>query len=204
MVFAQSVKFGLQTGVGFPSLQSKAPLGKGGDYKIRAKYQIGAYAEIEFKKFTLQPALMILQKGNLASTTAYSIWNTKPLPYEIEQNLNLVYLEMPVNALYNIPVKIGSIYIGAGPYVAVALSGNIRNKSKKDIYVKRVEKEEITFGNGDNELKSTDFGANLLGGLQLKSGINFGLNFGLGLTNVNNTPVKSYNRVASFRIGYRF
>ena len=205
LLFAQSVKFGIQVGMGFPSLQSDAVLGRGGEYSNRGKYQIGTYLDVKFKDFILQPGLKIVQKGNVATSAANSIWNGQLLPYKIEHDVSLVYLEIPVNGLYEIPAKIGTFYVGAGPYAGFALSGKLKDKTKKNIYVKDVSKEDVEFGNEANQVKSTDFGANVLGGLKLENGINIGLNAGFGLVNISNDPnVKSRNRVFGISVGYLF
>ena len=203
-LFAQSVKYGLQAGVNLPTLQPRTSYNLGAQYNVGVNFQAGTVVDIGFGKYSIQPGLSIIGKGNKSTVQRNLISYGSPVPYEVVQSVNLWYVELPLNALYHIPVGLGNIYIGAGPYAAYAISGQVKNKTKRNIYVKNVQKEDVEFGNGPEQLKQTDFGGNVLGGIELKNGLNVGINYGIGLNNLSNISYKSYNRVASFKVGYFF
>lgn len=204
IVFAQKVRFGLQGGLGLPSIQSKAPLNRGGDYQMSVRFLAGALAEVELKKFSIQSGLFLTQKGNISVTQEALIANGKPTEYEVQHTINLTYLELPVNAVFYKPSKFGRLYFGGGPYAAMAVDGFAKDKTKRNNYVKTVEKQEVEFGEESSQLKRSDFGLNVLGGIRLKNQMDFGVGFSAGLVDLNNTDFKSYNRVASVKIGYFF
>ena len=204
-LLAQDVKFGIKTGLNFPSLQSKTAFSPAGDYKISAKFLLGVYSEIKMGKYTLQPGVMFSVKGNKAVQDSNTISYGSKVPYTIERNVNLSYLEVPVNLLYKQPVKIGTIYAGGGPYAALALSGRMRSINKRSTYMKRSSVEDVEFGSDPDQIKRTDFGANFLIGLKTKNGFDIGANYGLGLANIsNNSSFKSSNRLIGLQIGYLF
>lgn len=203
-LLAQNVKFGIKTGLNFPSLQSTSPFSPEGDYKISAKFLLGTYSEIKLGKYTLQPGITFSVKGNKAVQENNTISFGYPVPYTTERNVNLSYIEIPINLLYNHPVKIGTLYAGAGPYAAFAVGGRIRSIDRRSTYLKDASVQKVEFGDKPGELKNADYGANALAGLKLKSGIDIGANFGLGLLNLNNTDSKARNCVATFTVAYLF
>jgi hypothetical protein len=205
ILLAQDVKFGIKTGLNFPSLQSTTAFSPGGDYKISAKFLLGAYSEIKWGKYTLQPGLFFSVKGNKAAQDSNSISFGYPVPLTVERNVNLSYLEIPVNLLYTHAVRVGTLYAGGGPYAAFGISGRMRSINKRNTYLKKAEVTKVEFGKGEDQIKSTDFGANVLAGLKLKNGIDVGASLGLGLSNISNNPsFKSHNRVAGIHVGYLF
>ena len=105
------------------------------------------------------------------------------------------YLNVPVMAkLY---VSYG-VFVEAGPQVGFLLSA-------KDEY------DSPTSGEDDikDEVKSTDFGANVGLGYQFDSGLNINARYNFGLSNINDfespgIDFKNQNNVLSVGVGYRF
>ena len=102
-------------------------------------------------------------------------------------------IEVPVNFLYNN----NGFFIGAGPSVSFAVSG----KGKfNDLSAK------MHFGNSvDDDMKSFDFGANVLTGYQSPGGFLITANFNQGFSNLisassNNGTLKSH--YFGIRLGY--
>lgn len=185
------IKYGIKAGVNF------AKVGFSGDdvddeekdaVKSQTSFLIGGLVDIPVSSsFSIQPGLTLSGKG---FKEEYEGEDDK------EEN-NVMYLEIPVNAVY----KIGGIYLGAGPYAAFAISG--KNKDGDD-------ETDLEFGNDPEKdnLKRGDFGLNLLGGYQLTNGLNFGINYGLGLNNIlpdyEGIDYKAKNRVFSVTVGFTF
>ena len=113
-----------------------------------------------------------------------------------------MYIEVPVNAVY----RVNGFYLGAGPYAAVALSGKHKSELTSSGQTAN-EDRDIEFGSKNkDDFKRSDFGINLLGGYELKSGIQLGLNYGFGLSNLDPSvgTYSSKNRVASIILGFSF
>ncbi|WP_017258929.1 porin family protein [Pedobacter arcticus] len=175
------VKFGIKAGVNFASMTFSSS-GISVSPESVTSFHVGGLVDYSFsEKLSLQPGLMLSGKG-----------------FEIEGggmdiSTNLMYLEVPVNVVY----KVGGLYFGAGPYAAFGLSGKIKAEGEDD--------EDVKFGNGDDELKGTDFGLNFLAGYQLTNGLNFGAGYGLGLSNLSNDgDAKTKNKVFSISVGFSF
>lgn len=136
--------------------------------------------------FHLQPGLTLNgQAGNLGSGVD-------------KVTLNMMYAEVPVNLLIRADLGVASFYLGGGPYAAYAISGKIKSSGIS---------EKIQFGNTNQDyMKPSDYGINLLTGLDLRGGLNLGLGYKLGLS--DNAPkdlsdaINSKNSSFSISIGY--
>lgn len=116
---------------------------------------------------------------------------------ELNQSLNLHYLELPLRASYTVfnhrlvdcPQAVRITFI---PYGAYALGGNWRNDART---------ENVRFGKGINELNRWDYG--IKAGFSLDLG-SFESSFGydIGLGNVSNMPgMEVFNRGFYFSMG---
>ncbi|MES2279000.1 MAG: porin family protein [Bacteroidota bacterium] len=203
-LFAQNVKFGIQGGMNMASIGPNAPQNGGAKSQAYATFQFGGVLDIAFKDFTLQPGILLTGKGNHSTTTENFVSNGAPVPYTMTHLTNVSYIEVPVNFLYTHAVKPGKFYAGAGPYIAHAVWGSFSQKSDLNTYYKNVKMTDITFGSGTDQFNATDFGANVLAGLELNNGLTLGLNYGLGFSNITNDGTSAKNRVFSVVVGYKF
>lgn len=203
---AQETQFGVKMGINFPSLQPRTSFSPGSEYKISAKFLVGGFANIKIgTATTLQPGLLFSVKGNKSVEQHNTISFGSPVPYTTERNLNIYYLELPVNVLYNKEVSLGTAYAGGGAYAAYSIGGRIRSVNKRNTYMKRGSAENVDFGDQPNQLKKADYGLNAVAGFRLKNKMDFSLNYGFGLANISNDPAfKSQNRNLNASIGYIF
>ena len=150
-------------------------------------YFFGGVLEFPFLgKLHLQPGLILNgQAGNIGSGVD-------------KVTLNMMYAEVPLNILGRADLGIGSFYLGGGPYAAYAISGKIKTSGIS---------EKIVFGNTvDDFMKPTDYGINVLTGLDLRGGLSLGLGYKLGLS--DNAPktlteaLNSKNSSFSVSLGY--
>jgi len=150
-------------------------------------YFFGGIVEFPlFGKVHLQPGLILNgQAGGLGQDVD-------------KLTLNMMYAEVPLNIVGRVDLGVGSLYLGGGPYAAYAISGKIKANGIS---------EKIKFGNSvDDVMKPTDFGINLLTGVDLRGGLNLGLGYKLGLS--DNAPknlteaLNSKNSSFSVSIGY--
>lgn len=174
------VKFGVKAGVNIASMTFSVE-GIDVSPKSITSFHIGGLVDYSItEKVSLQPGVMLTGKGFKSGSGSD------------DGSLNLMYLEVPVNAVY----KINGLYFGAGPYAAFGLSGKAKDGD---------DEEDIKFGSNEDEIKGTDFGVNFLAGYQLKNGINFGAGYGLGLSNIfNEDGYKTRNKVFSVSVGFSF
>jgi hypothetical protein len=201
---SSQTKIGLKGGVNFAKFRY-SDSESNDDNKIQTSFQIGGYANLPLGKFfSFQPGLTLSGKGNkVESSFGYS---------HFKSSTNIMYLEIPVNAVY----KKAGFYIGAGPYAAFALAGEHESEGEMDVsssftpqLIEFSDTHDLKFGSGDDkDFKRTDFGVNLLGGYEFRNGLNFGLNYGLGIRDIGSSSLdgisKTRNRIFSLTFGYSF
>lgn len=206
--FAQKskIKYGVKAGVnyakfsitgGFVTDETKD------DVKGLISFHITGFADIPvLKSFYLQPGLSLNGKG-------YKFETTDLVPnYRFSNSSNIMYLELPVNAVY----KAQGFYIGLGPYAAFAIAGKSKTEATNNgVNPPATMKEERDLEFGDDSSKddytNLDLGLNALAGYQLKNGFNAGINYGLGLSNITaggDSDFKQKNKVISLSVGYMF
>ena len=190
---AQSGSFGIKAGVNFSNISSSGS-GQTLTTSNSSGSNVGAVVDIGFGSLSLQPGILYSTKGGSSN-----------LGSGVTSKLFLNYIEVPVNLLYNIPVGIGKVFIGGGPYVALGLSGKSTLSGAADITGSNYNTQNVTFGSAPGDVKNPDFGVNFLGGFRFKSGLLFSAGYGIGLANLSNQSGESVkNNVLSFSVGYFF
>lgn len=200
--FAQDspVKFGVKAGVNLPTISLTGDEVDSEDkdaLKSSLSFYVGATADFFISPiFSIQPGLTLSGKGYKMSGEFEGD--------SFEATNNVMYLEIPVNAVARFAAGSGNVFVGAGPYYGFALSGKTKWEESFDGETES-GKEDIEFGNGAGETKRGDFGANLLAGYELSSGFNIHVGYGLGLSNLSNDDdAKLNNRVFSIGVGFSF
>lgn len=171
--------WGAKAGLNFPKLRASGD-GITESTDASTNFYVTGYASIPAAaNFAIQPGLSLQGKGGKLE----------------DVKTNLMYLELPVNAVYYIPTGYtGSVFIGAGPYAGLGLSGKIKGD---DI------SQDIDFGSADDEVKRFDWGFNFLAGYKLSNGLLVNAGYGLGLGNLNNVGSgKLKNGVFSVGVGF--
>lgn len=171
--------WGVKAGLNFPKLNASGG-GASESTGSTTNFHVTGYASLPAaQNFAIQPGVSLQGKGGK----------------EGDLKTNLMYLEVPVNAVYYIPAGYaGSVFIGAGPYAALGLSGKVKGGDRSI---------DVDFGSGDNEFKRFDWGFNFLGGYKLNSGFLVNVGYGLGLGNMLNTSSgKLKNGVFNVGIGF--
>ncbi|MGJ1386573.1 porin family protein [Sphingobacterium spiritivorum] len=175
------VSYGIKAGLNLPKI---AFSDNNGSTSTSTNFYLTGYADLPVApSFSIQPGLSLQGKGGKWG----EVNNT-------DVTTNLMYLEVPVNAVYYIPAGSGNVFIGAGPYAAYGISGKTK---VGDI------KEDVKWG--DNGYKRFDAGINTMLGYKLSNGflINGGYSFGLtDMSGSGNGSAK--NRVLSFGVGFQF
>jgi hypothetical protein len=208
VTFAQLPTFGIKGGVNFATLHASVEgFNLSANSNTLTSFNAGVFVDFKFGNVSLQPALNLSGKGGKFNGASFSDNSDENVDVEVEQGtgkINLLYLQLPVNIVYHVPVVLGDIYFGAGPYVAKGLSGKVKIT---DPETGQSESEDIKFGgNDDNSFKAMEYGANAIAGIKLKTGLLFNINYDLGLSNITPTSEggKLKTRVFGVSIGYAF
>jgi Outer membrane protein beta-barrel domain len=141
------------------------------------------------KSLSFQPALQFTQKGGKESMDNYKFTTA------------LNYMEIPLNVLFKTNSSKTRFFAGAGPSMAIGLSGKLKVEGDG-----QSDEADVKFGNGDeDDLKSLDFGANVLAGCQFRNGIFLSANYNTSLTNLfpgGSSDGTFKNHYFGLRIGY--
>lgn len=143
------------------------------DTKMKPGFQIGGVANFGLSDaFAVQPSLILSNKGVKIEGEGFTA------------TAGLNYLEVPVNAVYNV----GGFQIYAGPYLGVGLFGKVKFdedevdditvKFKNDVAPDDVAEDETYFS-------MLDFGLNFGIGYKVMDNIQVQAGYGLGLANIN-------------------
>lgn len=182
-VQAQSV--GLKAGATFANWNGDEAID---EMKSKAGLVFGVFADLNLGDggFAIHTGIDYQQKGFKVDEDGYKETNT------------LNYLVIPVRAAYNIDAGPVVIFVEAGPYLGLGLSG----KSKFEIEGIGEDEADLDFGSADDEISGTDFGLSFGGGVKV-SKLRAALNYDLGLSslsNVEETDIK--NGVFMITLGY--
>lgn len=182
-VFGQEVKYGLKAGVNFAN-QTFSSSGMSVSLSSLTSFHFHGFVDYGVSpNFSIQPGIGVSGKGFKSDSG------------EEEAEVNVMYLDIPVNALAKFPVSFGKIFLGGGPYAGVKLS----EKYKLD--GESLDEDESSFN-------TADFGVNFLGGLEFNNGLTLNANYGLGLINVMKeselADVTAKNKVFSISVGFLF
>lgn len=145
--------------------------------------------------------------GNNRISAIPGVDEVSPVSAKVEATI--LYLEIPLNLMYTIPTNAGKIQLGAGPYYALGLSGNIRTEVTFNAEGEFTETtdEKVRFGSTEEDhFRRHDFGVNFLAGFQFNNKISINGGYGLGLSNIaavhDGGSIK--NKLFSVGLGYSF
>lgn len=187
------VSYGLRAGVNLGKISNF-----GESQSNNTSFNVTGYADLPVApNLSIQPGLSLQGKGTKFETGNATNGGSA--------SVNTMSLEIPVNAVYYIPTGYtGSIFLGAGPYAGLNLSGKFKGSTTIG-GVETSGDRDIEFGN-DGDMKRFDAGVNFLAGYRFNGGLLINAGYGLGLTNLapGNTDRTYSNRVWSFGVGFQF
>jgi len=182
------VSYGLKAGANF----AKMAMSDGNDSESSSSttsFHLTGFAEIPAApNFAIQPGLSLQGKGGKGAVDGITF--------------NIMSVEVPVNAVYYIPTGPAvRLFLGAGPYLGVNISGTTEADG---------DKRDIEFGSEDDQIGRIDYGINLMAGFKLAGGFLVNAGYGMGLGNLLNMPqgsdfdLKARNSVLSVGVGFAF
>jgi hypothetical protein len=193
---AQKPTIGIHAGATMANYKIES-MGVNIDADSKAGFMVGVMADWKISKnISFQPALNYLQKGGIVNMESDMGEGGME---SMKTTLNLNYLELPLNFLYNFDTKGGNFFIGAGPSFSYGLSGKYKTE-----YSGETMEEDINFGTSEeDDLKPFDFGINFLTGYQFKKGFVVSFNYTPGMTNLSNdSEVTWKNNYFGLSVGY--
>jgi len=207
MALSAQIRIGVKAGVNFANMEMKTDESSLSiSPSSRTSYHFTGLVDIPLSTvFSFQPGVSVTGKGAKYNESQ----EEGSLFYKSEEVMDLMYLEVPLNAIARFEAGPGKFFIGAGPYVGLGLSGKYKQKvtSNIDGGTETISDEsDINFGDGEDELKSLDFGVNGLIGYELSNGLNLNLGYGLGLSNIagKDSGATSKNKIFSISVGFLF
>lgn len=188
--------FGVRAGVNFFNITGKNANDVKYENNINSGFHVGVNADVPVGTgIYLQPGVLYSQKG---------------AEFSGNNEVDLSYVEVPVNVVYKPLLGTGRLLLGFGPYVGVGLDGKVKNNGiNTDV---EFTNDHATEDNAPSyaKYKRLDYGGNLLAGYEFKNNLSLQLNAQLGLANlapdVNGTSTsnKLNNTGFGVSIGYRF
>lgn len=192
------VNFGAKAGLNLADLASSEE-----EFEADSKigFHLGGYAELSISdKFSIQPELIYSAQGAKSEFSEEDTFNGVTITYSYEDKLKLNYLNVPV--LFKFKPS-DMFYIGAGPQLGLLLSA--KNEYESTATGGGVTQSESGEDDVKDEMKSIDLSFALGAGVELESGLNFGLRYNYGLSDVvdENEGDAIRNSVLQFSVGFR-
>lgn len=208
------VKIGIKAGVTLPTISAVGGASaydgpEPPDYKMSTSFYIGGTVDLPVSDlFSIQPGLTLIGKGGKAQVY---FSNFEPGPglyvFQGDYKLNTMYLDIPVNAVFNFNIGRGKIFFGGGPYYGFAISGKTKTEGitiNGANQANQSSKQDVKFGKNE-DLQRSDYGLNFLAGFELNNGLNIHAGYGLGLKTITGRSINYYqekNRVLSVGFGF--
>ena len=176
-------------------------------------FQVGIIGNLHLAPFLFfQPGIVFTGKGaktQSGNTTDATYYRATSNPY---------YIEIPANFVFKTPTGPIKFFAGAGPYIAVGVSGKNKVDGKflgtafnSENSIEWSNDDPTTFdyeeGSGYAIMKRFDYGFNGTAGIELTKAV-LSVNYGLGLAKLqsgsnSSADDKNKHRVLSFTIGVK-
>ena len=197
-VTSSPITFGIRAGVSLQNINGRDGNDNKLENKLVPRFQGGVNVELPLAdEFYIQPGLLFAGKGTEVKGS--------------ETNINISYLEIPVNFLYKPVVGTGKLLLGFGPYVGFGIGGTIKPVNGSSSDVKFENTISVAQALTGTYFRKTDVGANLLFGYELSNLFSVQLNAQLGLAKINpdieglnNNNTMYKNTGFGLSVGYRF
>lgn len=186
------VKFGIKAGPQLTNLVGNDDF----DGESKIGFNVGGYANIRIsEQFAFQPEVLYSMQGSKMEYTE----DLGIATYEVEDKMKLSYINIPLMVKW---YAYDGLNFEFGPQVGFNVSA--KAESERRLVNGESDPTFETSLEGDiDDIETVDFGLNIGAGYELPNGLNFGLRYGLGLTEiVKDSDLK--NSVFSLGVGYSF
>jgi len=189
------VKFGIKAGLNLANARIETEDAPNTD--VLPSFHIGVILDYSVNDFlAIQPGILISGKGIKYDGLIFGD--------HVKAEVNPIYIDIPVMFLLRVDIGSAKLFGGVGPYLGIGIAG----KYKYNI-AGQSEDGDIKWGSDEftSDLKRGDFGLNFGGGIELVNGLQFSVNYQLGLNNnhpLGSSDLKILNRVLGISIAYLF
>jgi len=201
VAFSQT-KFGVQGGLVLSNgtYDFSDPLDPSGNFSFDGKAQpgasVGALMSLPIgESFALRPEMNITYKNTKFSESgAYMKFHT-------------VYLDIPVNMVYQLKTTAGTVFMGGGPNLGIGGWGEIKNSAgdRVDIRFDGKTLDKLSSDDNDYHLRAIDFGVGLTGGITLSNGMFVNAGYVFGLSNIDpDAGLNLKTNELSLKMGFMF
>ena len=204
-LYGQTISYGIDAGLNLTKLSvtSYSPPGSGISVPVSDSYLRGFHAggvvDIRFDSFSIQPGVLFSTKGSNSAFSFSQSFFGQTVTASSKIKTTLDYVELPLNFIYRLDAGDGNIFIGAGPYLGIGLSGKeVANSITNG--TPSTTTQNLTFGSGQNDIKNPDFGINGLIGYQFNIGLSISAGYGLGLVSSSGSNGSGKNQGYSFSL----
>jgi hypothetical protein len=189
------ITFGVRAGFNMSTMLSKDNDNNYSDemnFKMKPGFNVGPTLEVPINEmFSFETALLLSTLG-VKYEYDYGEGN-------IKENLNFLYLQIPLTAKAAFDVGGIKLFGALGPYLGCGLSGKWTSDTFDD--------EDVKWGTDtEDHFKRFDFGLHFGAGVGIKA-FEIGLSYDLGLANIASDTEDGYkdmNRVLALNLGYKF
>lgn len=214
----KKIKYGFKAGLAMSNVNSE-DFKAGGffeDWEVYPRFGFSGGFLIDFtlfKNLSLQPEFLLTMKGckREGYTDIINAYDPDITLYHdafLVWKVNFTYIEIPINIIYKIPVKAGSIYVGTGPYLAYGISGKSKithsyNGINIDDEMIESAKKSNLFTGENKMYKPFDFGLNFLAGYEFKNGFFLNAGYSFSLISIGDYS-KTKNNYFNAGLGVKF
>lgn len=201
------VSFGFRGGFDYQTFNGKNQAGNELNVDMVPRFNAGLVLEIPLaKEFVIQPALLYKTKGARSDDNYLGL--------NLTNEINIAYIELPVNFVYKPTVGKGNLLLGFGPYIAYGVKGEVQynvDGNTSDDKIEFTDEYTSTIPFDQKYFKPLDYGGNILFGYQFSRGFSAQLNAQLGLAQIRSDNKADPTNKAEFRntgfgisLGYMF
>jgi hypothetical protein len=203
-VLAQETHFGVKAGINFSTITSDEP-----DYnvKMRVGFHLGGGVNLGITdNFSVNVDLLYTRKGAKQSYEYTQVNNSVTITGTSESKVTLSYIELPVLARYKLE---SGLYFNGGLYFAFLAAYKEEFTQTQTVNNGNNINTETESGSStdDTGIRGSDIGLKLGLGYEHEGGLDFGLNYNYGLSNIidiSNFPYKYHHGVIGITVGYWF
>ena len=194
------VKFGMQGGLVLCngtydySDPGISPLSFSLDGKAQPGASLGAVMSLTIDEFlALRPEVNVTYK------------NIKFLDGDSYTKFHMVYVDVPVNMVYQMKTTAGTVFMGGGPNLGIGTWGEIKHSDGGTTDIKFDGKTLDKVTDDKYHLKAIDFGVGLLGGIKLSNGMFVNAGYVFGLSNIDpDDHYKFRTNELTVKVGFMF